>query len=324
MGFDRDQMVRLIGLKGPVVRVVVADIAGSTPREVGAAMVVWKDSQEGTIGGGTLEHEAMLAARKMLAEGTLARVDRMPLGPTLGQCCGGSVALLSELWDGVRLAAECGPVIARALPGQSPDMPLTVKRLMAKARGEGALPAARLVQGWFIEPVARPKRDLWVWGAGHVGRAIVATMAGLPDLRITWVDTTADRFPDLPEGVVQRVAANPADLVAEVPANAEHLVLTFSHALDLELCHRLLGRGFARLGLIGSETKWARFRARLHALGHPAERIGRIQCPIGRVEYGKHPQAIAIGVAAEFLEKGGARESGATDGAERLRGDGTA
>ncbi|WP_284162813.1 xanthine dehydrogenase accessory protein XdhC [Frigidibacter sp. SD6-1] len=315
MGFDRDQMVRLANLHGPVVRVVVADIAGSTPREVGASLVVWADGQEGTIGGGTLEHEATLAARRMLAEGGAARVDRLPLGPTLGQCCGGAVVLLSEPWDGARLAALAGPLVARPLPGQSPDMPLTVRRLMAKARGEGALPAARVVQGWFVEPFARPKRDLWVWGAGHVGRAIVATMATLPDLRITWVDTAADRFPDLPDGVVQRIAANPADLVAEAPASAEHLVLTFSHALDLELCHRLLSHGFVRLGLIGSETKWARFRSRLQALGHAAERIGRIQCPIGRVEYGKHPQAIAIGVAAEFLEQGRERKSGATDGA---------
>jgi xanthine dehydrogenase accessory factor len=315
MGFDRDGTRRLAALHGPVIRVVVAEIAGSTPREVGAAMVVWKDGQEGTIGGGTLEHEATLAARKMLAEGGAARVDRMPLGPTLGQCCGGSVTLLHERWDEAGLAALDGPVVARALPGKATEMPLAVKRLLARARGEGTSATARVVQGWFVEPIARPKRELWVWGAGHVGRAIVTTMAALPDLRITWVDTAADRFPDLPDGVVQRIAANPADLVAEAPANAEHLVLTFSHALDLELCHRLLGHGFARLGLIGSATKWARFRSRLQALGHPAERILRIDCPIGRVEYGKHPQAIAIGVAAEFLERGRARESGETGGA---------
>jgi xanthine dehydrogenase accessory factor len=169
--------------------------------------------------------------------------------------------------------------------------------------------------------VAQPAREIWVWGAGHVGRAIVEILAGLPDLRIVWVDTTVTRFPAVPEGVVQRVSASPADLVSEAPHDADHLVLTFSHALDLELCHRLLNHGFARLGLIGSATKWARFRSRLMALGHRPETIGRITCPIGRVEFGKHPQAIAIGVAAEFLEKVVQAESAEPDGARRAKGD---
>lgn len=318
MGFDLDQIARLAGLHGAVIRVVVAEIAGSTPREVGAAMVVWAGGQEGTIGGGTLEHEATLAARRLLAQGGAARVDRLPLGPTLGQCCGGSVVLLHERWDAARLEAMGGPLVARALPGKGGDMPLVVKRLMTNARAEGQEITPRLVQGWFVEPFATPKRELWVWGAGHVGRAIVATMATLPEVRVTWVDTAADRFPKAPEGVVQRIAPNPADLVAEAPTGAEHLVLTFSHALDLELCHRLLLRGFRSLGLIGSETKWARFRSRLMALGHRPESIGRILCPIGRTAYGKHPQAIAIGVAAEFLEKVQGTESAEADKAHRV------
>ena len=78
-------------------------------------------------------------------------------------------------------------------------------------------------------------------------------------------------------------------------------MLTFSHALDLELCHRLLKRGFRSLGLIGSATKWGRFRSRLKALGHEAQAVGRIQCPIGDPGLGKHPQAIAVGVVAEML-----------------------
>ncbi|MFN3577396.1 MAG: XdhC family protein, partial [Tabrizicola sp.] len=85
------------------------------------------------------------------------------------------------------------------------------------------------------------------------------------------------------------------------PTDAEHLILTFSHALDLELCHRLLIRGFRSCGLIGSATKWGRFRSRLAALGHDAAAIGRIRCPIGDPRLGKHPQAIAVGVVAELL-----------------------
>ena len=302
MSFDRDALARVVAAHGAVVRVVVAEVAGSAPREVGAAMLVWASGQEGTIGGGALEFEAAARARAMLGSAAADRVERMPLGPALNQCCGGAVVLLSELWTAGRLAAcSEGPVVARPLPGAPQEMPLAVKRLLAQARGEGRRPAAGVVQGWMVEPVTAPEREVWIWGAGHVGRALVAVLAPLPGLRLTWIDTDAGRFPDLPAGVVQRIAARPADLVEEAPEAAEHLVLTFSHSLDLELCHRLLGHGFRTLGLIGSATKWARFRSRLAALGHAEARIARIRCPIGDPGLGKHPQAIAIGVAADLL-----------------------
>ena len=302
MSFDRDALLRLVAAHGAVVRVVVAEVAGSAPREAGAAMAVWATGQDGTIGGGALEFAAAARARALLAAGGADRLDRIALGPALNQCCGGAVTLVSELWDAARLAAVAAAVVARPLPGTRGDMPLAVQRLLSGARGQGVRPTARIVQGWFVEPVAEPVRDIWIWGAGHVGRAIVAVLAPLPGLRLTWIDTDAARFPDLPEGVVQRTAPDPADLVDEAPRGAEHLVLTFSHALDLALCHRLLGHGFGSLGLIGSATKWARFRSRLRALGHPDARISRIACPIGRPELGKHPQAIAVGVAADLLK----------------------
>lgn len=302
MSFDRDALAGLIAAHGAVVRVVVAEVAGSAPREAGAAMVVWASGQDGTIGGGALEFEAAARARAMLAAVAADRVDRTPLGPALNQCCGGAVVLLSELWTAGRLAAfSDGPLIARPLPGAPGEMPLAVTRLLAQARGEGRRPAAGVVQGWMVEPVTAPEREIWIWGAGHVGRALVAVLAPLPGLRLTWIDTEAARFPVVPRGVVQRIAARPADLVDEAPAAAEHLVLTFSHSLDLELCHRLLGHGFRTLGLIGSATKRARFRSRLAALGHPETRIAMIRCPIGDPGLGKHPQAIAIGVAADLL-----------------------
>lgn len=303
MSFDRDKLERLTAEHGAVVRVVVAEVMGSAPREVGAAMLVWAEGQAGTIGGGALEYEAAARAQAILREGRGDRVDRMALGPALNQCCGGAVVLLLEVWDMGRLAALDGAVVARPLPGTGGEMPLAVRRSLMRARGEGVRPAARLVQGWFVEPVAAPVREIWIWGAGHVGRAIVAVLAPLPDLRVTWIDTDAARFPGVPEGVAQRIAANPADLVPEAPVGAEHLVLTFSHALDLALCHRLLGHGFGALGLIGSATKWARFRSRLAALGHSDAQISRIDCPIGQPALGKHPQAIAVGVAADLLRQ---------------------
>lgn len=306
MSFDLAAMKRLAAAHGAVVRVVVAEVAGSAPREAGAAMTLWATGQEGTIGGGALEYEAAARARALLSCGAGgAKYQRLPLGPALGQCCGGAVGLLTEVWDEAALASLEDVLVVRPLPGKPGEMPLAVHRLLAKARGEGAMPQARILQGWFVEPMAQTEREIWIWGAGHVGRALVEVLRPLPGVRVTWVDVAQDRFCAIPDGVVQRIAANPADLVAEAPGSAEHLVATFSHALDLEICHRLLGRGFARLGLIGSATKWARFRSRLLALGHKKEAIETITCPIGDPTLGKHPQAIAIGVAARILKMTG-------------------
>ena len=296
--FDLSDLAAAIAAHGQVARVVIAAHDGSSPREVGAAMLVWADGQSGTIGGGPLEWEATLRARAMLEAGGV-RLDRQALGPALGQCCGGAVTLVTETYTEPPLP-QAG-LVARSLDGRA--MPLAVKRLLARARGEGVLPPSHLLQGWLIEPVARPERQVWIWGAGHVGRALVDVLAPLPGLAITWVDTAPDRFPlAIPHTVRALPAAQPEAAVTLAPTDAEHLILTYSHALDLALCHRLLAHGFASAGLIGSATKWARFRSRLAALGHPPEAISRITCPIGNPALGKHPQAIAIGVAAAFLQ----------------------
>jgi len=296
--FDTDAVRAAITAHGPIARVVIAAVAGSSPREVGAAMLVWPQGQSGTIGGGALEFQAAARAREMLVTGTAQRLTRAPLGPSLGQCCGGVVTLLTEVFDAANLPGD--EIFARAVEGTA--MPLAVSRLLAQARSQGRAPEACLVQGWMVEPVAKPTRHLWVWGAGHVGRALVHTLAALPDLAITWVDVAADRFPDgIPEGVTMLPAADPARLLPHAPQDAEHLILTYSHQLDLALCHAALTHGFAQCGLIGSKTKWARFRTRLAALGHSTQSIARITCPIGDPSFGKHPHAIAIGVAAQIL-----------------------
>ncbi|WP_225028483.1 xanthine dehydrogenase accessory protein XdhC, partial [Xinfangfangia pollutisoli] len=220
----------------------------------------------------------------------------------LGQCCGGRVTVLTEIFDAARLPPATEPVFARAVEDR--PMPLAVKRLLAAARGEGVLPRPAFLQGWMVEPLARPERQIWVWGAGHVGRALVSVLAPLPGFAVTWVDVAPDRFPDtLPPGVLPRIAPAPEGLMDNAPVAAEHLIVTFSHALDLALCHAALRRGFAGCGLIGSATKWARFRSRLAALGHAPAAVARIDCPIGDPGLGKHPQAIAIGVAAALLRR---------------------
>ena len=306
MGFDLKGLQDAVAAEGRVARIVVCDLAGSTPREVGAAMLVWQGGQSGTIGGGELEFRAMQAARAMLAGGAARAFTTQALGPDLGQCCGGRVSLLTEVFDATSVSGLSTEVVARPVHRGGPvdNPPLAVARILSQVRNAGHRPQAQLVEGWMIEPVARPARAIWVWGAGHVGRAIVGVLAPLPDLSITWIDTAPDRFPDaIPEGVTVLPAADPVRLVPHAPQNAEHLVLTYSHTLDLALCHALLGHGFAFAGLIGSATKRARFRSRLAALGHAPQVIARITCPIGAPALGKHPQAIAVGVAARLLDR---------------------
>lgn len=293
MSFDLDALRRAVATYGRVARVVVAEVSGSAPREVGAAMLVWDRGQSGTIGGGALEFEA---ARAAFAR---AGLTRHPLGPSLGQCCGGSVTLLTEHYDAAALARlERQEVIARG----GGDMPLAVKRLLDRARARGAVPEPQLVQGWMIEPVAPPALPVWIWGAGHVGRAMVDSMAPLPGITLTWIDTSPDRFPvQVPEGITVLPTPAPERAMTLAPRNAAHLILTYSHELDLALCHAALLQGFGFCGLIGSDTKWARFRKRLRALGHNLAQIDAICCPIGQKQLGKHPQAIAIGTSAQLL-----------------------
>lgn len=299
--FDRDALQSAVAKHRRVARIVVASSAGSAPREVGAAMLVWGDGQSGTIGGGALEWEATARARAALATGD--RLDKVPLGPELGQCCGGSVLLLTEIWDAARLTAVSGEAFARPMPGFDGEIPMKVAGRLRLARNGSHRVVTEQIQGWMIEPVTPPQRHLWVWGAGHVGRALVSVLAPLPGLAITWVDVAADRYPDpIPAGVRALPVPDPALAVTLAPKDADHLILTYSHALDLDLCHRLLNHGFASLGLIGSATKWARFRSRLTALGHHPARIARIQCPIGDPALGKHPHSIAIGVACALMQ----------------------
>jgi len=297
--FDLAALRSAVAIHDRVARVVVAATAGSAPREVGAAMLVWACGQSGTIGGGALEWQAAARARAAMTMGD--RLDRVPLWPDLGQCCGGAVTLLTEVWDAARLATVTGEAYARPLPGTTGDMPMQLAGRLRLARNGSRGLVTEQIAGWLVEPLSIPERALWIWGAGHVGRALVAVLAPLPGLAITWVDTAPDRYPLAPPGVRILPVTDPGLAVPLAPRDAEHLILTYSHSLDLDLCHRLLTHGFARAGLIGSATKWARFRSRLAALGHNSAAIARIRCPIGDPSLGKHPQAIAIGVAADLL-----------------------
>ena len=288
--------LRACAARGPFVRILITRTAGSVPREAGTSMIVWAEGQEGTIGGGRLEWEAVAEARAMLPQGGIA-VRNYPLGPHLGQCCGGFVSVVFE-------------VFAQDIPDRLPY----ARPLGPNARWDAkiARTAERLhpshspavVGDWLIETGPAAPHQIWIWGAGHVGRALVGVLAPLPDLALTWVDIAQSRFPEvIPPNVTPLIAQNPQGLVRHAPKAADHIIVTHSHSLDLELCHALLGHEFGSAGLIGSATKWARFKGRLSALGHSSAQISRISCPIGDISLGKHPQAIALGVAIALLSR---------------------
>lgn len=285
MSLDIAGINAAIAAHGSVVRILIARSAGSAPRGAGTSMLVWADGQDGTIGGGALELMAVQTARGLTNQ-ALSRT--IPLGPDLGQCCGGSVTLVWERCDALHLPVFARPISATADPAAQPA-----------ALPPGAIP--RLKDGWLTEAAPPAQRPVWIYGAGHVGRALVGVLAPLPDLALTWVDTHTDRFPEIRPDVTQLIAADPSTITRYAPANTDHLILTYSHAIDLALCHALLGQPTGSIGLIGSATKWARFRARLTDLGHSPAQISRIACPIGDPVLGKHPQAIALGVATALL-----------------------
>jgi xanthine dehydrogenase accessory factor len=177
-----------------------------------------------------------------------------------------------------------------------------------------------------VEIVRRAARPLWLYGAGHVGRALVTVLSELA-FDLSWLDSRQDGFPpQIPAGLRSVVAPQLGETVDEAPADCLFLVMTHSHQLDLEICDRVLKRGdFAFLGLIGSATKKARFMSGLKALGHGPMALERVVCPIGLAQIpGKQPMAIAVAVAAQLLclpmGAGGAVEIGDSRGG--LRGAG--
>ena len=162
---------------------------------------------------------------------------------------------------------------------------------------------ATLIDGWFLEPLGKCRPALFLYGAGHVGRAVVHAFDSLP-FEIYWVDTNSERFPRLiPRGVNQLIADNPADAVQHAPSGSWHVVMTFSHALDFDVCRAVLKRqDFAYAGVIASKTKRARFMRQLHGVGLSERLIARLHAPIGLNQLSvKEPAEIAVSLAADLL-----------------------
>jgi xanthine dehydrogenase accessory factor len=251
----------------PAVLVTVARTQGSAPREEGAWMAVTADALIGTIGGGQLEFEACAQARALLAQAPAQpHEQRYPLGPSLGQCCGGVVHLRFE-----RLSAA--------------DLDGLERRLAPQHLLKVAL-----------------------FGGGHVGRAIVQLLGGLP-AQVLWVDSRDEIFPaELPAQVRAEHSDPVQAAVADLPAGAKVLIMSFSHAEDLDVVAACLQRqreraDLAFIGLIGSRSKWATFSHRLQARGFSAEELAQVCCPIGVPGIvGKQPELIALAVVAQLFQ----------------------
>jgi len=144
---------------------------------------------------------------------------------------------------------------------------------------------------------------LLVFGAGHVARALIPILAGLP-LRVSWIDNRDDPFPEtVPTGVRTLASDDPVEGVETAPAGSYLLILTHNHQLDYELCEAALKRddlGF--VGVIGSATKATRFRQRLAHRGIDAARIEQLRCPVGLAGVpGKRPMEVAVSIAAQLI-----------------------
>ena len=231
------------------VMVSIVALQGSSPRGVGSKIIVTEGKQFDSIGGGHLEYKAIAQAREMLShEGKTQMID-YPLGASLGQCCGGKVSLMFEIFSTIKL-----PVV--------------------------------------------------VFGAGHVGRALVPLLAQLP-VQVTWVDSRYDMLPkQLPSGVVGVHEEHPQDHVIDCLAGSCYLIMTHHHGVDLALTQAVLNRADASyLGVIGSVTKGRKFRQRLAAKDYSQVTIDQLNCPMGKAGIsGKQPMEVAIAIAAQVMD----------------------
>jgi len=318
-----DELSDLTAAGERVVLVTVSGIRGSAPREVGAKMIVTDDLTIGTIGGGQLEYQCTRIACDMLGGDEAPALRKFPLGTSMGQCCGGVVDVLFEpfasglpAWlrdlralHGQREAAA----VVTNLDGATGKSVVTANNTFGAAdvpanivgiarEGLEANRRAHRIDDWFFEDVVGTDFNIAIFGAGHVGSAVVRSLSTL-DSNIRWIDSRRNVFRDTSSNVRTIESAEPALEVAAMPPNSCFLVMTHSHAIDFEICDRILRRSDAAYcGLIGSLSKRRRFEKRFRSQGMTDGVIGKLVCPIG-VEgiSGKKPAEIAVAAAAEVL-----------------------
>jgi xanthine dehydrogenase accessory factor len=169
----------------------------------------------------------------------------------------------------------------------------------------------------IVESAEKPLFDVVLFGAGHVGKEVARILERLP-CRLTWIDPRPEVFPSsVGTNVKVVIEEEPAWMVDEAPPGALYLVMTHSHALDLEIVERVLRRNdVAFLGLIGSQTKAAKFRLRLEQKGISSKGL---VCPVGLFKAGKHPAEVAVSAVAQLLvRRAQVPAGGALEGVTRL------
>jgi xanthine dehydrogenase accessory factor len=303
------RLVEALDAEGSGALISLVEVAGSSPRESGARMVVRPSGAfNGTIGGGALEWQALEAARAALAAGRGAPLRRIvSLGPDLAQCCGGRVQWLIETFDrrdaadlaALAAAERAGSFVAEARKAADGRL----QRSILPWRGDEGANIENLPDGGLRERFFDARIKLMLFGAGHVGRALVLALAPLP-FKTHWIDPRREAFPErAPANVVMVHAEQPARELSAAPDGAQILVMTHSHPLDLAIIAEALPqRRFSFVGLIGSATKRARFLSQMRAAGLSEEALARLVCPVGLpgVE-GKEPAVIAAAIAAQLL-----------------------
>lgn len=236
----------------PYVLVTVSHSIGSAPRDSGAKMLVSEDKRFGTIGGGALEHQAIIKAREILNLGSIRHsfIEGYDLAAHLGQCCGGKVDL-------------------------------------------------------FFEPFFVPEQHkLFLFGAGHIGTALVSLLSDLP-CTIYWYDSRPELFPAvLPENVLKFVQSAEEVSTQDFSAAATFLIMTHDHKEDFLICEKILDfQAFDFLGMIGSSNKRRRFEQLMREKNMAPELLQRLESPVGIDGIdSKKPQAVAISVAARILQ----------------------
>lgn len=291
------------GERACLITVVAAE--GSSPREAGARMLATAGGgYSGTIGGGALEWQALSEAARLLAAHPDGRgiTRSLVLGPDLGQCCGGRVSLRFEAF-----AEADHRWIAALARVETNGMFVTTG--MPDARGIVIRtpygPSHPPQPGVLREEFGMRRTPVLLFGAGHIGRALVLALAPLP-FCVRWIDPRAEAFPGhQPANTTAILADNPVDLVASAEPGTLMLAITHSHALDFDLVVAgLQNPAITFVGVIGSATKRARFIGRLRALGLTETDIARLTCPIGLPDLAsKEPAIIAAGIAVQLLQE---------------------
>lgn len=318
-----DDLQALVRAGRKIVMISVVKSEGSVPRETGARLLVLDDEVLHTIGGGHLEWRAIETAREWIAQQDTAprrMLVRYSLGASLGQCCGGAVTLalerilvddldwIDQMAAGIRARRSmCRRLLFPALKSAQQPSDFSVQ-VETGDRQDGSSTCLLhpqddgLVQ--MEETIRTNAFHLVLFGAGHVGRALIKALAPLP-CTVTWVDERGGEFPvQLPPNVTADINDDPESAVDAAPPGSYYLVMTHSHALDQQLAERILRRDdFTYFGMIGSKTKRAKFEHRLLDRGLTNTQLHSMTCPIGVGGIkGKEPAVIAVAVAAELLQ----------------------